>query len=99
MRPIDVFVVVAGSFSIVTSLPLIYLAVRGYRDGRELRRLQSEVVELMGEVREIQDAIHHDQRRAADDLGATKLTVERVATATARRRRLPRVRVEFPPTG
>ena len=97
MRALDVFVLVSGSFSILATLPLIYLAIRSVRDGRELRRVQSEVAELIVEVREIQHEIHHDQRRATSDLARTKETVERVAEATRRRRRLPRIRVELGP--
>lgn len=93
---LDVFVVVSGGFSIVATLPLIYLALRGYRDGRELRVVQDEVAALMAEVRELQYEMHHDQRRAATELGRTKETVERVAEAATRRRRLPRLRLVFP---
>jgi hypothetical protein len=98
MQPsaLDIFVLVSGSFSIVATLPLIYLALRSYRDGRELRLVQREVATLMNEVRELQHEMHHDQRRATSEIVRTKETVERVAQAAARRRRLPRVRVEFP---
>jgi hypothetical protein len=95
MPGLDIFVVVSGSFSILATLPLIYLATRSFRDGRELRRVQTEVAELIVEVREIQHEMHHDQRRATSDLAVTKQTVERVAEATQRRRRLPRIRVEL----
>jgi hypothetical protein len=95
MPAFDVFVVVSGSFSILATIPLIYLAVRSFRDARELRTVQLEVAELMAEVRELQHEMHHDQRRAAHELVRTKETVERVARATARKRRLPRVRLEF----
>ena len=94
--PLDIFVLITGSFSIVATLPLIYLALRGYRDGRELRLVQHEVAALMTEVRELQHEMHHDQRAAASEIVRTKETVERVAQATERRRRLPRVRLEFP---
>ena len=97
MDLLDIFVLVSGSFSILATMPLVYLAFHSYRDGRELRRIQLEVAELMGEVREIQDEMHHDQRQAATELVQTKETVEKVADATARRRRLPRVRIEFSP--
>ena len=93
---LDIFVLVSGSFSIAATLPLIYLALRGYRDGRELRLVQHEVAALMSEVRELQHEIHHDQRAAASEIVRTKETVERVAQAAERRRRLPRVRLEFP---
>src|SRR5436309_15184148 len=94
MQTLDVFVLLSGSFSIVATVPLIYLAVRSYREGRELHRVQLEVADLMVEVRAIQHEMHDDQRRAATELVRTKQTVERVAEATSRRRRLPRVRVE-----
>ena len=97
MHPVDIFVLVSGSFSIVATLPLVYLAFRSFRDGRELRRVQGEVAELVVEVREIQHEIHHHQRRAASELLSTKEVVERVAAATQRRRRLPRIRVELSP--
>jgi hypothetical protein len=95
MRPVDIFVLISGSFSILATLPLIYLALRSFRDGRELHRVQSEVAELVVEVREIQHEIHHDQRQAASELLSTKEVVERVAAATKHRRRLPRIRVEL----
>lgn len=97
MDPLDIFVIVSGSFSILATLPLVYLAFHSYRDGRELRRIQLEVAELMGEVREIQHEIHLDQRRTTTELVQTKEKVEKVAEAAARRRRLPRVRFEFSP--
>jgi hypothetical protein len=86
MHAIDVFVVVSGSFAILTSVPLVYLAYRSFRDARELHRLQRELHRLQHEL-------HTDQRRARHDIVRTKETVERVEAAT-RRRRLPRVRVE-----
>ncbi len=93
---LDAFVLVSGSFSIAATPPLIYLAARSYRDGRALRLLQAEVVALMTDVRDLQHEMHDDQRRAADELEATKARVERVVQATARRRRRPRLRLEFP---
>jgi hypothetical protein len=81
--PLDIFVLVSGSFSILATLPLIYLALRGYRDGRELRVVQREVAALMTEVRELQHEMHHDQRVAASEIVRTKETVERVAEAGA----------------
>ena len=79
MHAIDVFVIVSGSFAILTSVPLVYLAYRSFRDARELHRLQREV--------------HRLQREARHDIVRTKETVERVEAAT-RRKRLPRVRLE-----
>src|SRR6266536_4895226 len=97
MDLLDIFVLVSGSFSILATMPLVYLAFHSFREGRELRSIQLELAQLMGEVREIQHEIHHDQRRTATDIVQTKETVEKVAEASARRRRLPRVRVELNP--
>jgi hypothetical protein len=97
MHALDIFVVVSGTFGVLASLPLIYLALHSYRTGRELHRIQLEVAQLMAEVRAIQHEIHHDQQRTATELVQTKETVEKVAEASARRRRLPRVRVELDP--
>jgi hypothetical protein len=97
MHALDIFVIVSGCFGILASIPLIYLALHSYRTGRDLHRIQLEVAQLMGEVRDIQHEIHHDQRRAATELVQTKETVEKVAEASARRRRLPRIRVELNP--
>ena len=94
---VDIFVLVSGSFSIVATLPLVYLAVGSFRDGRELRRIQVEVADLMAEVRELQHEIHVDQKDARTELVQTKQTVERVARA-AQRRRLPRLRLDFAPS-
>lgn len=54
---IDIFVLISGSFSIVATVPLIYLAIRSVRDAREVRRVQFEVADLMEEVHEIQREI------------------------------------------
>jgi len=91
---IDIFVLISGSFSILATLPLVYLAVRNSREGHELRRVQLEVADLMAEVHEIQREIHRDQRTAKSEILQTKESVERVIQAT-QRRRLPRIRVEF----
>src|SRR5207253_745788 len=98
---VDIFVLVSGSFGIFTSLPLAYLALRSYRDAKDLRRIQVELAglmveskELAEEVAQLQREIHRDQRVATDRLQETKQTVDRVARVTLqRRRRLPRVRV------
>jgi hypothetical protein len=93
MHALDVFVVVSGAFSILTSVPLVYLAYRSVRDARELHRVQREVADLIGEMRELQEEIHSDQRQTRTDIVSTKNTVERVEAATAHRNRLPRLRV------
>ena|SRR2546423_15011983 len=94
---VDTFVLISSSFSIVATFPLVYLALGSFRDGRELRRIQVEVAELMAEVRELQQEIHIDQKDARTELVQTKQTVEKVARAT-QRRRLPRVRLDFTPS-
>jgi hypothetical protein len=91
---IDIFVVISGSFSIIATVPLVYLAISSVRDARELKRVQLEVAGLMEEVHEIQREIHHDQRSTKTEILQTKENVERVVRATERRR-LPRVRLEF----
>ena len=94
---LDIFVLISGSFSIVATFPLGYLALGSFRDARELRRIQIEVAELMAEVRELQHEIHIDQKDARTELVQTKRTVERVARAT-QRRRLPRIKLDFTPS-
>jgi hypothetical protein len=93
VRALDVFTLVSGIFSILTSIPLVYLAYRSVRDGRELHRVQRELAAVIVEIGDLQRAIHRDQREARTEIVRTKETMERVAAATARRRRLPRVRV------
>jgi hypothetical protein len=95
---IDVFVLISGSFSIIATVPLIYLATRSVRDARELKRVQLEVAGLVEEVHDIQREIHQDQRTAKTEILETKENVERVVRATERRQ-LPRVRVEFSRAG
>jgi hypothetical protein len=89
---LDIFVLVSGTFSILATFPLLYLAVRSARDGRSLRRLQLEVAQLMAEVHELQGEMHRDQREAISNLVDTRRTVETVAEL-AQKRRLPRLRV------
>jgi len=101
---LEIFVLVSGSFSILATLPLIYLALQSFREGRELRRIQLEVAALMvenkrigEEIRDLQQEMHVDQRHARSALVETQQTVERVAQISAprKRRRLPRIRVEL----
>jgi hypothetical protein len=94
MHALDVFVLVSGCFSILATAPLLYLAIHAHRDTGELRRMQRELNSLVAEVRGVQHEIHHDQREAANDLVKTRETIQRVADATSKRRRLPRLRVE-----
>ncbi len=92
---LDVFVVLSGTFSIAATFPLLYLAVRSVRDGRNLRQLQLEVTDLMLEVRELQGEIHRDQRVAVSRLEDTHRKLDDVAQLATPRRRLPRLRVSL----
>jgi peptidoglycan hydrolase CwlO-like protein len=102
MEPwIDIFVLVSGTFSIVATVPLIYLAARSVRDARDLRLIQYELAHLMRqakdmneEVRDLQHEIHSEQQAAKTGIDETKRTVERVTEAveqvtesTAKRKR------------
>jgi hypothetical protein len=92
---LDVFVVLSGTFSIAATFPLLYLAVRSFRDGRNLRQLQLEVTDLMLEVRELQGEIHRDQRVAVSRLEDTHRKLDDVAELARPRKRLPRLRVSL----
>ena len=92
---LDVFVVLSGTFSIAATFPLLYLAVRSVRDGRNLRQLQLEVTDLMLEVRELQGEIHRDQRVAVSRLEDTHQKLDNVAELARPRKRLPRLRVSL----
>jgi methyl-accepting chemotaxis protein len=88
LRSIDIFVLISGCFSILATVPLIYLAVRSLRDARKLRVIQYELAHLMREtketgeeVRELQREIHHEQHVAKSELGETRRTVEQVTEA------------------
>jgi len=92
---LDVFVVLSGTFSIVATFPLLYLAVRSVRDGRNLRQLQLEVAGLMLEVHELQGEIHRDQRVAVSRHEDTQRKLDDVAELARPRRRLPRLHVSL----
>ena len=92
---LEVFVVLSGTFSIAATFPLLYLAVRSFRDGRNLRQLQLEVTDLMLEVRELQGEIHRDQRVAVSSLEDTRRKLDDVAELARPRKRLPRLRVSL----
>lgn len=96
MHPLEIFFLVSGAFSILATIPLVYLALRSHLDARDLRRIQLEVAELIVDVRDVQQRMHSDQRETRDDLVQTKETVERVARET-RRHPLPRIRLEYDP--
>jgi cell division protein FtsB len=99
---IDIFVLLSGTFSIIATVPLVYLAWRSHREALALRRIQAEVARLVveskeigEEVRELQRDIRRDQQAATDGIEEAKETVKEVARATERRRVLPRLRVEI----
>lgn len=73
---IDLFVVISGTVSIFSTGPLAYLAIRGYRDARELRRIQVELAEIQREIR-------REQRVAVDEIQQTREHVERVEQAAS----------------
>jgi hypothetical protein len=92
---LEVFVVLSGTFSIAATFPLLYLAVRSFRDGRDLRQLQLEVADLMLEVHDLQGEIHRDQRVAVSSLEDTRRKLDDVAELARPRKRLPRLRVSL----
>jgi len=57
MKPLDVFVVVSGSIGVLTTLPVVVLAIWSTRESRQLRRIQAELAVLMGESRELAEEI------------------------------------------
>ena len=88
MQSIDVFVLISGCFSILATLPLVYLALRSLRDARKLRLIQYELAHLMREtkeigeeVRELQHEIRHEQHAAKCGIDETRRTVEQVTDA------------------
>jgi len=72
---IEIFVVVSGSFGILSTLPLGYLAFRSYREGQELSEIQRELAEIQHDIRA-------DQAAAVGEIQETKEKVERVGRAT-----------------
>jgi len=82
---IDVFVLASGTFSIVSTFVLVYLALRSVRDARGLRTIQRELAIVMRETKELaedvhilQREIHSEQREARTDIDATRRTVQQV---------------------
>jgi len=61
---IDIFVLVSGAVGIVATVPLVYLAVRSHREGRELRRVQEELARLISESKEISEEVRELQHEA-----------------------------------
>ena len=83
---LDTFVLISGTFSVLTVLPLMYLAVRSVRDAKDLRRIQYELAGLVTEAKEISEEVHalqreiqSDQRDAKTDGEHTRRTVEQVS--------------------
>jgi uncharacterized protein YoxC len=86
MTALDTFVLISGTFSVLSVFPLMYLAVRSVHDARDLRRIQyelaglvTEATELSEEVHELQREIQSDQRDAKTDGEHTRRTVEHVS--------------------
>lgn len=94
MTPIETFVVISGSFSVLTTVPIIVLAVWSFREARELRRIQAELGALMGdsrqlaeEMRLLQHAVRQEQQDAFAQArqGVRDVTeaVEQIGTAVS----------------
>ena len=88
MQSIDIFVLISGCFSILATVPLIYLALRSLGDARKLRLIQYELAHLMREtkevgeeVRELQHKIRSEQHAAKGEIDETRRTVEQVTEA------------------
>jgi hypothetical protein len=77
---LDVFVVLSGTFSIAATFPLLFLALRSFRDGRACA--------CWGDI-------HRDQRTAVSRLEDTQRKLDDVAELARPRRRLPRLRVSL----
>ena len=84
----DIFSLVSGTFAILATVPLIYLALRSLRDARKLRLIQYELAHLMREtkeigeeVRELQHEIRSEQHAAKSGIDETRRTVEQVTEA------------------
>ena len=86
MTALDTFVLISGTFGVLSVLPLMYLAVRSVRDARDLRRIQYELAGLVTEAKELSEEVHElqreiqsDQRDAKTDGEHTRRTVEHVS--------------------
>jgi septal ring factor EnvC (AmiA/AmiB activator) len=86
MTALNTFVLISGTFSVLSVIPLMYLAVRSVRDAKDLRRIQYELADLITESKEIgeevqklQREIQSDQRDAKTDGEHTLRTVEQVS--------------------
>jgi len=82
---IEAFVLASGTFSVVATFLLVYLALRSVRDASDLRLIQSELASLMRETKELAEELHalqreiqHEQRAAKSDIDETRRTVEQV---------------------
>lgn len=83
---LDVFVVVSGTISVVSSVPLVYLALRGHWEARAVRVLQHESAALLQrgaeaaeEIRELQRQIESRQRETAARVDQVRTLVEQGA--------------------
>ena len=82
---IEAFVLASGTFGVVATFLLVYLALRSVRDASDLRLIQSELAGLMRETKELAEEVHgltcqiqDDQRAAKTGIDETKRTVEQV---------------------
>jgi methyl-accepting chemotaxis protein len=82
---IDFFVLTSGTFGILATFLLVYLALRSVRDARDLRVIQGELTVLMRETKDLAEELHGlqceirtDQQAAKHDIDETKRTVEQV---------------------
>jgi uncharacterized protein YoxC len=67
MTALNTFVLISGTFSVLSVLPLMYLAVRSVRDAKDLRRVQYELAGLVTESKEISEEVHELQREIQSD--------------------------------
>jgi len=82
---IDFFVLTSGTFGILATFLLVYLALRSVRDARDLRVIQGELTVLMRETKDLAEELHGlqceirtDQQAAKHGIDETKRTVEQV---------------------
>ena len=62
MTPMDIFVIVTGSFTVLITVPMIMLAMWSRREAGELRNIQNDLVALMEESRRLAEESQHGSR-------------------------------------
>jgi methyl-accepting chemotaxis protein len=82
---IDFSVLTSGTFGILATFLLVYLALRSVSDARDLRVIQGELTVLMRETKDLAQELHGlqceirtDQQSAKHGIDETKRTVEQV---------------------